>query len=289
MQHLLLITLLLFSANAISAPNIVISISPIHSLISNITQGVTTPKLLLKSNQSAHHTHLIPSQLSMIEQADLVVIMHSDFEQGLARALSQINNKKIFSVDSNTDDDHEIHNNIHSHDDDHDTINHHSWLDINHMQIFAKKITHKLSLIDPNNQAIYQENYIKLNQQLEALKNNIKQLLANSKQPIASYSNAFEYFIHANGLVQKTLITSKHEERLSIYKIIKAKKSMRENQVKCLLGTVDVPLKRIKVLTEGLNINAVRIDIIGRELTSDKNQYFKLMTNIASQISQCLK
>ncbi|MBT4553339.1 MAG: ABC transporter substrate-binding protein, partial [Candidatus Thioglobus sp.] len=37
----------LFSANALATPNIVVSIKPIHSIVSNITQGVTSPALLL--------------------------------------------------------------------------------------------------------------------------------------------------------------------------------------------------------------------------------------------------
>jgi zinc transport system substrate-binding protein len=32
------------SANVVATPNIVVSIKPIHSIVSNITQGITTPK-----------------------------------------------------------------------------------------------------------------------------------------------------------------------------------------------------------------------------------------------------
>jgi zinc transport system substrate-binding protein len=52
------------SANVVATPNIVVSIKPIHSIVSNITQGITTPKLLIKDNQSPHNFHLKPSQMS---------------------------------------------------------------------------------------------------------------------------------------------------------------------------------------------------------------------------------
>jgi zinc transport system substrate-binding protein len=70
---------ILLSANALATPNIVVSIKPIHSIVSNITQGVTSPALLLESNQSAHHTHLKPSQLSLLDRAGLVVFIHPNF------------------------------------------------------------------------------------------------------------------------------------------------------------------------------------------------------------------
>ena len=287
MLRLLLSTFILLSTSATSEPNIVVSINPIHSLVGNITKGITTPKLLLTNNQSAHHTHLKPSQLSLIENADLIIAIHPKMEQGLNKALRNINKGKklyVYQAEQDHSDEHDEHD-----EHGHDNENYHIWLDINQMQNFAKNLSTKLGLIDPANQAIYQKNYILLNAKLKILKKNTKDTLANSKQPIANYSNAFEHFINTNQLNQKTLITSKHEERLSLHKIIKAKKSMQTNQVKCLLSTVSVPEKRIKVLTEGLKINTAKIDILGREFNPDNDQYFKLMNSITNKVEQCLK
>ena len=270
MSRLLLTLLALLSANVYSAPNIVVSIAPIHSIVSNITQSVTEPKLLLKGNQSAHHAHLVPSQLSMIEQADLVVIMHPNFEVGLSKSLSQLNTKTVLLVNDGIN-------------------NHHSWVNIQKMKDFSKKITDKLSLIDPDNKTIYLANYAKLQQKLTQLKIDITQVMKNNKHPIASYSNALEHFIKENRLNQKTLITTKHEERLSIYKIINAKKSMLSNSTKCLISTTSVPIKHINILTEGLEIDVVRINIMGDEFATGNNQYFQLMNNITKKVDQCLQ
>jgi zinc transport system substrate-binding protein len=64
---------------------------------------------------------------------------------------------------------------------------------------------------------------------------------------------------------------------------------MYANNVVCLLSTTEVPIKRINTLTEGLNINTARINIMGSETTLNANQYFKLMQNIANKVSQCLR
>jgi zinc transport system substrate-binding protein len=64
---------------------------------------------------------------------------------------------------------------------------------------------------------------------------------------------------------------------------------MQANQVGCLLSTTDVPPKRINTLTEGLDINTVRINILGSEFKTGADQYFKLMNNMTIKVSQCLQ
>ncbi|MDG2395772.1 zinc ABC transporter substrate-binding protein, partial [Candidatus Thioglobus sp.] len=167
--------------------------------------------------------------------------------------------------------------------------NYHIWLSVIQMQHFAKKLTDRLVLLDEINSTTYLQNHIILDQKLTALKQTIQQSLNSSRQSIASYSNAFEHFIVENQLNQTTLVTSKHEERLSIYKIIQAKKSMQNAKAKCLVTTTDVPLKRIHPLTEGLKMNATRIDIMGSEFNLGANQYFKLMNSVTSKVAQCLQ
>lgn len=264
------------SGGAFAAPNVVVSIKPIHSIVSNITQGITNPKLLLKSNQSAHHFHLKPSQLSLIENADLVVAIHPNMEEGLNKTLGSLPQQRTIYVA----------NNEHSN----SSQNYHLWLDINHMQNFAKRLTEKLIKIDRSNAAAYQNNLVQVNQKLERLKRNINQQLSKVKTaPIAAYSNTFEYFINSNYLQKSIMVTHSHGDRLSIHKILKAKKTMQDKQTKCLLSTTEIPAKRIAVLTEGLDINTASIDIMGYQLDNGATHYFDFMQNIANKVEQCLQ
>jgi len=253
------------------SPNIVVSIKPIHSIVSHLTQGVTTPSLLLENQQFAHHFHLKPSQLSLLDKADLVISIHPNFETGLSKALNSIDSSKQFIINRQV-------------------TNHHSWLDINHMQNFAKLLVDKLSQIDKNNAAIYQNNLAQVDQKLEQLKHDIAQQLSKYKvTPIATFSNTFEYFIKSNHLQKSTTVTQSHGDRLSIQKILKAKQTMHAKKSKCLLSTTEIPSKRIDVLIEGLGINTASIDIMGYQLNKGALHYFNLMHNITNQVDQCLK
>ena len=273
---------LLISSSALANPNVVVSIKPIHSIVSSLTQGIVTPKLLLSSKQSAHHAHLKPSQLSLLEQADLVVIMHQDFEQGLSKSILNISAEKTLTVDQSLDDEHDEH-------DEHD-VNHHSWLSVQNIQQFADKLNKILIQIDPKNTVIYNSNLTKLNQQLSALQYSIQQQLADhTTQPLITYNNAFEHFIKSQQLNQIGSISQQHGENLSIFKILKAKKTIQDHQVGCLLYTTEIPQKRINVLTEGLAINTADIDIIGFNIQPGADHYFKLMQDMTQKTVQCLK
>ncbi len=270
----------LISGSVFAAPNVVVSIKPIHSIVSSITQDITEPKLLLKTQESAHHFHLKPSQLSSIENADLVVAIHPNMEIGLNKALSSIpQHKKIYIVRY---DEHSKHLNS--------SQNYHIWLDINNMQEFAKKLTDKLITIDSENKSRYLSNLNKLNKKLDTLQKNIQQKLsAYAGKPVASFSNAFEYFINSNKLKLSTTVTKFHEERLSIYKVLNAKNTIKNSKTKCLIATKEVSDKQINILSEGLNINTARIDIIGFGIKQNVDHYFELMNNIGSKVEKCLQ
>ena len=277
--HLPFITLL-FATNVLASPNIVVSIKPIHSIVSALTKGVSTPTLLLSGNQSAHHAHLKPSQISLLEKADLIVIVHPDFEEGLAKSIRNISTRKLLTVDHSTLDEH----------DEHDDANHHSWLSTKNMQQFARTLTNKLIQIDSKNQAIYQNNLHKFSQKLITLElNSQQQLSTQNKQTLITYNNAFQHFIENNSLNQISSISRQHGENLSIFKILKAKKLIKKHQINCLLATNEIQKKRIDTLTEGLHINTASIDIIGFDITPDADHYFKLMQTITHKTAQCLK
>lgn len=298
-RPLLAIITLLFSANIFAMQNIVVSIKPIHSIVSSLTQGITKPKLLLQTSQSAHHTHLKPSQLSLLNHADLVVFIHPTFEAGLKKVLANLDaNKKLIignvehiRLIHDEEHKHEEHKHEeHEHEQHQQATNYHLWLDVNNMQIFAKKITERLIKIDPDNQSNYTVNLNKLNKSLDKLKQDINQKLSIYKPKVlASYSNTFDYFINANQLKKSINITSYHGERLSIFKMLKAKKIMKNTHTKCLLSTIEVPKKRTNSLTEGLNINLANIDIMGFNIQQGPHHYFELMHNITNKIAQCLK
>ena len=291
------LTFLLFLNNvgAQSTPNIVISIKPIHSITSALMEGVSRPKLLLESNDSAHTFHLKPSQLNLLTNADLVITIGDSFETGLNKTLgnikdgsrvivSEINDIRLYdfrSVDIN-----EMNKDGHTNHDEHDL---HLWLDIDNMIKTAQYISEKLIEIDPENINTYKTNLNKNHSRLNKLKSELKQQLTPFRsERFAIFSDTLQYFEKSFQLQKPVIVTPYHGARLSIHRTLEARNKMKDLKIKCLVYGPENTSKKVDVLTEDLPIKVVSIDILGAKLDAGSDQYFNLMKGLSSQLLECL-
>jgi zinc transport system substrate-binding protein len=84
-MRLLLLLLCLQSAAVAAAPRVVTSIAPIQEITAAVMTGVGIPESIIGEQSSAHHFALRPSHMRLLQQADLVIWIDSDFEAGLRR------------------------------------------------------------------------------------------------------------------------------------------------------------------------------------------------------------
>ena len=294
MIRCLLVGLIFFiSISAVSAqlaPNVVVSIRPIHSIVSALMDGVSEPKLLLDSNESAHTFHLKPSQLNMLSKADLVITIGDRFETGLSKGLRHIDEKSLLAVS-------EINElriyNSRNQDGINETKEHkdlHLWLDVDNVQIIAQHISERLIELDPGNTSNYKANF----SELESKLNQLNEVLQLQLEPLKSasfavFADRLQYLEKKFEMQKPVIITPYHGSRLSINKALKAKNSMKNLGVKCLIYGPENTSKQVAVLSEGLNINTHSVDIIGVKLNTGSEQYFHLMKEISSQLATCLE
>jgi len=318
-KHLLLSFILLLiikNVAAHSVPSVVVSIKPIHSITTHLMRGIGEPKLLLKSNNSAHTFHLKPSQTKMLAEADLVIMISEDFETGLRKAVKNIANDSLFQLTSiknlnihenraenihieesielaeyKKNDKHEEHDEHEGHDE-HDEGIHdlHLWLDINNAKLIAKNIKNLLIKVDPNNTASYNTNFLNLTLDLEDLKQESdKQLRPYLENRFSIFSDTLQYFEKSHNLTRPVIITPYHGARLSIKRTLEAKNIMNDLKISCLLFDREVKRNQISVLSEGLDLKTIEIDILGSDLSPGVDLYFNLIKNLTTQVVSCLK
>lgn len=121
-------TLAISTANA--APNVVVSIKPLHSLTSGVMKGVGEPELLLDGATSPHDFNLKPSQAKSIQDADLIIWIGEGLEGFLIKSLENLEGKTetleamevkgISLLDYREHDDHEEHKDHKDHSEDKD-------------------------------------------------------------------------------------------------------------------------------------------------------------------------
>jgi len=297
--RLLLSLTFLLSLNNVGAqstPNVVVSIKPIHSIVSALMEGVSRPQLLLESSDSAHTFHLKPSQLNLLSNADLVITIGDGFETGLKKTLrnikvgahivvSEIDGLHLYdfrNVDINEMNKDEK--------DEHTDYDLHLWLDIVNMQKTAQYISEQLIKIDSNNSNTYENNLVKIHSRLNKLKSELQQQIAPFRsERFAIFSDTLQYFEKSFQFQKPVIITPYHGARLSIHRTLEARKKMKDFKIKCLLYGPENTSKKVNVLSEGLPIKALRIDILGAKLNAGSDQYFNLMKGLSSQLVECLE
>lgn len=96
---LLMSTFLSTTGFASAAPDVVVSIKPVHSLVASVMQGVGEPVLLLDGATSPHDYALKPSQAAELQSADLIFWVGEDLETFLEKPLETIgSNAKTVSM-----------------------------------------------------------------------------------------------------------------------------------------------------------------------------------------------
>ena len=238
----LILLLTIKSVGAQSTLNVVVSIKPIHSIVTMLMDGVATPKLLLNSSNSAHTFHLKPSQIRMLSKSDLVITISNDFETGLRKALKNVKKDSHFKVSSlnqlnilksRGEDIYEANEEEEGNHADH-TNDLHLWLDVDNMQLISKHISNLLIELDPANKAKYSENLLKANSELNKLKIKLqRQLEPFSSTRFAIFADTLQYFENNLNLKRPVIITPYHGERLSINRTLKAKKIIKDLNISC--------------------------------------------------------
>ena len=300
--RLLLSLTFLLSLNNVGAqstPNVVVSIKPIHSIVNTLMEGVSRPQLLLESSDSAHTFHLKPSQLNLLSNADLVITIGDGFETGLKKTLGNIKDGShliVSEIDGlhlyhfrNTDTN-EMNNDEKDEHADHDEHDLHLWLDVVNMHKTAQYISEQLIKIDPNNSNTYEANLIKIQSKLNKLQSELQQQLAPFRsENFAIFADTLQYFEKNFHFKKPVIVTPYHGARLSIHRTLEARKKMKDLKIKCLLYGPENTSKKVNVLSEGLPIKALRIDILGAKLKAGSDQYFNLMKGLSSQLVECLE
>lgn len=74
-------------------PNVVVSIKPVHSLVSGVMDGVGTPTLIVEGAGSPHTYALKPSKAKALADADIVFWMGPDLEAFLEKPIGTVASK----------------------------------------------------------------------------------------------------------------------------------------------------------------------------------------------------
>lgn len=306
---LLILTILAIPAQAAS-PRIMVSIKPIHSLVAGVMQGVGEPDLLITGTQSPHTFNLRPSDVKKLNSAELIIWVGEGFETFLTHTLASLPSQtRIVKLmghagvaqlpirqggvwekrhhhrkQETTGVPHTANQKEPHHSDPH------IWLSPTNARTIVGIVKEKLSEIDPDNAARYQQNARNLKNQLNKLDQELLERLSKVQWiPFIVFHDAYQFFERHYTLNVIGSITLSPERMPGAKRIHEIRAKLKKLGVRCIFSEPQFEPKLIKTIVEGTEVRTGTLDPLGAELPAGTEAYFSLMRNLTSQLVACLE
>lgn len=269
---LCLLILFICFANAASAAPVraVVSIAPLHSIVSAVADGVFEPSLLMSPAVSVHDYALKPSDARKIDSADLIFWGGKHLESALAKPVS-LAKGRVFSV-------------VNGHEDPH------FWLSPERVKKITRDCAGFLSDADPDNARTYRSNADAFLKRVDALIDfGRRELAPFADVPFVVFHNAYEGFERDFSLRGKkgAVRTDEHRESGAGH-LIRLRAAMRDAGKVCLFSEPQMPSKRLSVSAEDLSVVFGTLDPLGANIPVGKDFYDGMMKNLVLSFKKCL-
>lgn len=246
-------------ANTISGLklNLAISINPLLQITEAITKDKTNNFLLYSKKFNEHNYQLKTSDVKVIQQADLILLVDQNFENNLNKYLktqkisgeviefSKIKNVRLLNSRFNQN-----------------KIDNHLWLNPINAEIFAENLVSILCQKDQVNCKFYQLNLKKFIEQNQLMISELKNKLANSNNSkFIFFRDCYQYFELFFNLKPEMIVDHEHSFDIKINKINQLNQVIANQKIKCLFGDADDEMNSSKKFAKVNNINFSTLNI----------------------------
>ena len=287
---------------AIAADWVVVSIKPVHSLVSALMAGVGKPHLIMRGNMSPHTFSLRPSDAKIMDDARIVFWVGESLETSLAGPIRTLaRNAHVITLsetqglvrrplrEGGAFKAHNHEDERHEDDEHHDAFDMHIWLDPVNAGVMARLIAGTLSEIDPDNATTYAANTVTLLQRLEDLTTEIvADMRPVRDKPFIVFHDAYRYFEDRFGLTAAGSGVIGSERSPGARRILELRDKIQELGVTCVFAEPGINPSLIDVIIEGTQARIGILNPIGATIESGPDAYFTLMRNMATSFRECL-
>ncbi len=265
------------ASSAPAAPDVIVSIKPLHSLVAGVMQGVARPRLLIEGAASPHTYGLRPSRARALSRADAVFWTGPDLETFLAKplgalaggarivTLSTIEGVAFAGADP------------------------HIWLDPVNGKHIVRTTAAVLAEIDPANGESYVRNAEALSARLDRLDARLRGLLEPlRKTPYFVLHDAFSHLARRYGLENAGALSPAPGRPPGARRIAAMRRRIAEAGATCLFHEPGAAPGLVATLIEGTAARSAVLDPLGARVAPGPDAYFTMMRGLARSFAGCL-
>ena len=301
---------------------VVTTIKPLHSLISNVMDGIGEPSLIIEGSTSPHSFVLKPSHAKLIEQADIIFWIGEDIETFMEKPLESIakNAKKVSFMELSSIEklkfreenifEHEDHDD-HGHDEKKDHDDHgddekkdhddhgdgheghhhgefdaHIWLDPANAKEMLHEIAHELADLDPANADKYESNADNTIKSIDDMISSVNSSI-NKDATFIVFHDAYQYFEKRFGVATAGALTLNTDVLPGAKQISEIQEVIAERDIKCIFSEPQFNPKIIETIAQDTGIKTGVLDPLGSIFDAGKSQYFTLINDLGDKLKDC--
>ncbi|MBI0002193.1 zinc ABC transporter substrate-binding protein [Bartonella sp. W8122] len=288
------------SAQASSVPQVVVSIKPLHSLVSAVMGKLGTPALIVKQAGSEHGYALKPSDAKILSKADIIFIANPDMELFLVKPIENLGVKdRMIALSSAPGVEllpiregglFEDHGDEHHHGGDTaHAMDFHFWLDPENARKVVAYVADVLAKKDPDHAEIYHNNANAYDKVIVETEQNIKQSVAPvSDENFIVFHDAYQYFEHRFGLHAIGSVALDPERQPGAQRISAIKNTILQQKAVCVFAEPQYPNKLVDIVIESTPAKVGMLDPLGQSLPEGAGLYPELIANLADNLVNCL-
>nr|WP_316654536.1 zinc ABC transporter substrate-binding protein [uncultured Gellertiella sp.] len=288
------------SARAADAPDVAVSVKPLHSLVAAVMLGVGEPKLIVGGAASPHTYSLKPSNARDLQNARLIFWLGPSFEQFLTQPLQSLGSGATIVSLEDTPGLMKLpyrQGGAFDRDEDGDAPavasssakDLHFWLDPRNADVMVGAITQALVTADPAHATQYSANAKALEANLIALDLELQTSLAPlQNRPFIVFHDAYQYFEKRYGLHVAGSITVSPETPPGAERVRDIHDKIAKLGATCVFAEPQFEPKLLSVVMEGSSAKAGTLDPEGATLPEGPDLYFTLLRNLARSLTYCL-
>ncbi|MFA5955304.1 zinc ABC transporter substrate-binding protein [Hyphomicrobium sp.] len=297
------------TAYAAETPKVVVTIKPVHSLVTRLMAGIGTPQLVVDGSASPHTFTLKPSTARAINEADVFIRVSDTLEPFTRKIVTALpsgvtvvtiaGSDGVTLLDQRHGGTFEKHEHGHeeagtgAHDDrddhDEDGKDGHLWLDPANAKAIAAIAAKAIAARYPEYADKVKRNEAALDADLDALDRELSDELKGSRgKPFIVFHDATQYFEHHFGLEAVGSITVSPDVPPSAKRLTEVRAKISSLGAVCVFTEPNFQPNLVASVTEGTHARSGALDVEGQMLTPGPNLYFELMRGVARNLSNCL-
>lgn len=285
----LLVAFLLLVACSVSSANsnpseIVVSIKPIHSIVTGLMKDIGTPGLLIKGSQTPYDFNLTATETAQLKSAKLVIWVGPELEKNLEPVIAKLPssttvaellaNSRLKILPSRSDP---------------SLRDPFFWMDDRNIIILVDELTDLLMQIDPARSHVYARNRREMLVPLRRIDKEYEYGYRGLKAGIGvTYFDTLQYFEQAYALGILDRVTGTPWDSETAANMLKVRNRIQQNEAVCLFVDTSMQAGNLELIVKDQQVNIGKLDVLGRNFSAGADLYLKMMQYNTDVIKQCL-